>query len=277
MALSLKVDCPIVFCQLSREDFDRVSHQIMTHVFASQNELGRLCDERIYRNDVALRLESAGLGPVATEVPVTVRCRDFHKVYYLDLVFQNGFIGEFKATEALSSEHDAQLLNYLFLTGQKQGKLINMRPAKVGYRTINAVVPEVERFEFTLDTDRFRPRSPQCALLLDKVREILETWGAFLDFRLYRDALIHFMGGESLVLHRVPIARDGRLLGSQIMSLLTEGVALEVTALPSASCASYEAHLRRFTRLTGLNVLHWLNFHQRDIRLVTISCPPGRG
>ena len=49
-----------------------MSREVMTHVFASQNELGCLCDEAVYQNDIALRLEAAGLGPVAKEVPVIV-------------------------------------------------------------------------------------------------------------------------------------------------------------------------------------------------------------
>src|SRR5207249_1193483 len=86
--------CPIPLRRLSRPEFDELSRQIMAHAFASQNDLGRLCDETIYQNDLALRLEAGGLGPGAKEVPLTVSLRDFTKIYYLDLVVQKAFIAE---------------------------------------------------------------------------------------------------------------------------------------------------------------------------------------
>jgi len=74
-----------------------MSRLVMAQVFASQNELGRLCDEAVYQSDIALRLEAAGLGPVAKEVPVSVAWRDFTKTCYLDLVVPAAFICELKA------------------------------------------------------------------------------------------------------------------------------------------------------------------------------------
>ena len=73
--------CPIPLRRLTRPEFDELSRLFMAQVFASQNELGRLCDEVVYQNDIALRLEAAGLGPVAKEVPVTVTWRDFTKTH----------------------------------------------------------------------------------------------------------------------------------------------------------------------------------------------------
>src|SRR6266576_5286592 len=88
--------CPIPLRRLSRSEFDEMSRQIMAHAFVSQNELSRLCDEAVYQNDLALRLEAAGLGPVVKQVPLTVPFRDFTKTYYLDLVVQQTFIAELK-------------------------------------------------------------------------------------------------------------------------------------------------------------------------------------
>ena len=108
-----------------------MSREVMFHVFASQNELGCLCDEAVYQNDIALRLEAAGLGPVAKEVPVSVSLRDFTKTYCLDLVVQESFISELKTSITLSKEHDSQLLNYLLLLETPHGKLINLRPSAI--------------------------------------------------------------------------------------------------------------------------------------------------
>jgi len=72
---------------IEQQKFAELDYQVMRRAFDSQNELGRLCDETIYQNDLALRLEDAGLGPVRTEVPVTVTYNDFAKTYFLDLGF----------------------------------------------------------------------------------------------------------------------------------------------------------------------------------------------
>ena len=72
--------------RISQDEFAAIDYRVMRHAFDSQNELGRLCDEIIYRNDLAARLQKAGLGPIRTEVPVTVTHRDFSKTYRLDLV-----------------------------------------------------------------------------------------------------------------------------------------------------------------------------------------------
>ena len=156
----------------------------MFHVFASQNELGCLCDEAVYQNDIALRLEAAGLGPVAKEVPVSVSLRDFTKTYCLDLVVQESFISELKTSITLSKEHDSQLLNYLLLLETPHGKLINLRPSAVEYRTVNAVVSVADRRLFTLTTDHWRPQTPRCRLLAEIFAELLAAWGAFLDHHL---------------------------------------------------------------------------------------------
>ena len=64
----MPVDSPISLCPISREEFARLDYQIMRLAFDCQNELGRLCDEIIYQNDLAARILEAGLGPVRTEV-----------------------------------------------------------------------------------------------------------------------------------------------------------------------------------------------------------------
>ncbi len=54
---------------ITQEQFARLDYQVMRHAFDSQNELGRLCDEVIYQNDLAARLTAAGLGPIRRRFP----------------------------------------------------------------------------------------------------------------------------------------------------------------------------------------------------------------
>jgi len=263
--------CPLPLHRLSRAEFDELSRMVMAQVFASQNELGRLCDEVVYQNDIALRLEAAGLEPVVKEVPVIVSWRDFTKTYYLDLVVQAAFIVELKVAAALLKEHDSQLLNYLLLLDVPHGKLVNLRPPSVEYRTINNVVSAADRRRFVIATDRWQPRTPRCRELHDLLNELLEAWGAFLDFHLYEEALIHFLGGEARVWQPVPLARAGSPLGLQTTALLTDSVGIRLTALSPDTSEGYETQLHRFLALTPLAALHWVNLHHHDLQLVTIA------
>lgn len=263
--------CPIRFRRLARPEFDEMSRLIMAQVFAAQNELGRLCDETVYQKDIALRLEAAGLGPVATEVPTTVSWREFTKIYYLDLVVQDAFICELKTVATLLKEHDSQLLNYLLLLDAPHGKLINLRPPSVEYHTVNAVVSAAERQVLNFATDRWRPQTPRCHELLELLKELFAAWGAFLDCHLYEEALIHFLGGEAMVRQRVPLTRAGFPLGTQPVTLLTDAVAFRITALAPDAREGYETHLRRLLALSPFTSLHWVNLHHHEVKLVTIT------
>jgi len=259
-----------MFERLTRPDFDSLSRCVMGHVFASQNELGRLCDESVYQNDIALRLEAEGLGPVMTQLPVTVVWCDFKKTYSLDLVVRASLICELKAVDSLSRAHYGQLLHYLLLTDVPHGKLINCGAPSVEYHTVNAVVSAETRWTFHLLTHRWRPRTPKCADLLHCLNELLHAWGAFLDCHLYEEALIHFLGGRAKVVQRVPLARMGRTLGTQRAAMLTDDIAFRVTGLAPAAQDAYETHLRRSLAISPLSTLHWINFHHQNVQLISI-------
>lgn len=271
LVLSFPFHCPISLKRLTREEFDVISAIVMSHVFASQKDLGRLCDEQVFQRDITHRLEAAGLGPVAREVPVSVSLHDFTKTYYLDLVVQEAFIAELKCVEALASEHLVQLLNYLLITEASHGKLINLRPPSVEFRTVNGAVSKEERRQYAIRTEKWQPQTSRCALLADIVDEILRAWGAFLDCHLYEEALVYFLGGKDRVLHPVALERAGFLLGSQRMPLLTEAVGFRCTALAPEAQGGYELHLRRLLALTPLQALHWVNMHRHEIWLMTIT------
>lgn len=271
VAPSCPFRCHIPLKHLTRGEFDVISAEVMSHVFASQNELGRLCDEQVFQNDIAHRLKAAGVGPVAQEVPVSVSLHDFAKRYFLDLVVQDAFVAELKTVEALASEHFAQLLNYLLITETPHGKLINLRSPSVEFRTVNAVVSKGERCRFTINTEKWRSQTPRCDLLVEIVHEILRAWGAFLGWRLYEEALVHFLGGRDRVLQPVPLERAGFSLGTQSMPLLTDAVGFRCTALAPDAHRAYEWHLRHLLALTPLRALHWLNMHRHEIWLATIA------
>src|SRR5262245_27507744 len=133
----MPITSPISMRAIPQAEFAQLDYQVMRHVFASQNELGRLCDEIIYQNDLAARLQAAHSGSVRTEVPVTISHGDFAKTYFLDMVVEDAAIYEFKTVAGLAPEHDAQVFNYLLLAQCHHGKLVNFRPSQVESRFVN--------------------------------------------------------------------------------------------------------------------------------------------
>ena len=82
----MPISSPVSVRPIKQEEFAKIDYCVMRLAFDSQNSLGRLCDEVIYNNDLAERIEAAGFGPVRKEVKVTVSHSDFIKMYSLDLV-----------------------------------------------------------------------------------------------------------------------------------------------------------------------------------------------
>src|SRR5258706_14636418 len=76
LTLITPITSPLSLNPIRQQEFAQLDYSVMLHAFECQNQLGRLCDEQIYQNDLAARLEAADV-PVRTEVPVTVTCGDF--------------------------------------------------------------------------------------------------------------------------------------------------------------------------------------------------------
>jgi GxxExxY protein len=242
----------------------------MRHAFDSQNELGRLCDEVIYQNDLAARLETAGLGLVRKEVPVTVSHRDFAKTYSLDLVVGDAAIYELKTATMIVGDHEAQLLNYLFLRGGHHGKLVNFRPPQVESRFVNTNLTPQARKRLEFQTERWLEDEEISRILRATLSGLLEDWGGFLDLALYTEALIHFLGGEESVSQLVPLSRNGVPLGNQRFHLLTPETAFRLTAL-SEEAEGYERQLCSLMALAPLRRVQWINLARHKIQFVTLT------
>ena len=128
---------------------------------------------------------------------------DFTKTYSLDLVAGNALY-ELKTVAGFNSEHQAQLLNYLFLLDLPRGKLLNFRPPKVQGRIHANSLTLEDRRGFRSDSSRWERLSDDCCTLRDAMCELLADWGAFLSMKLYEQALVHLCGGESQVIQRMP-------------------------------------------------------------------------
>jgi len=242
---------------------------VMGHAFASQNELGRLCEEGIYQSDLQARLLADGCRDVQVEVPVTVCHADFSKTYLVDLVVSDA-VYELKAVAAFTGEHQAQLLNYVLLLGVRRGKLINFRPPKVtGRICATPLSPDARRLA-KVDAARWRDVTPECATLRQMALELLDDWGAFLEIPLYQEAVTHFLGGERCTVQRLPLQRGSVTLGTQRFHLHGHGVAFRITAVTEQP-ESAEAQLRSLLALTELRAIQWINLNHADAQFVTLS------
>jgi len=265
----MPITSPITLSSIHQEEFARLDYDVMRHAFECQSQLGPLCDEVIYQNDLAARLEAAGL-PVRKEFPVTVTHRDFAKTYSLDLVVADAGIYELKTARALAGEHQAQLLNYLFLCGAHHGKLINFGSAMVQSRFVNTSLVQTERRQFDIEMNRWLEPDQTDQAFRESLVGLLKDWGCWLDLALYTEALVHFAGGEGQVVQRVPLSRNGRCLGTQRWQLLNPETAFWITGL-TAGTVDYEHHLRALLRLTPLRAIQWVNLARRRIQMATLT------
>ena len=127
---AMPIHCDLRIPRLSAAEFDATDKAVMTCAYEAQNKLGRLCEERVYENDLAARLRAAGFRDVHTQVGVTVSFRDFTKVYRLDLAV-NGMVYELKAVDDLAPSHDAQAFHYAALLEMDRIKLLNFGSERV--------------------------------------------------------------------------------------------------------------------------------------------------
>lgn len=264
----MPIHCPVQIRVLSAEEFEERDYRVMRQAYASQNELGRLCDERVYEADLRARLLADGFREILTQLPVTVTHRDFEKRYFFDLVADDALY-ELKTETRLAGEDDAQLIHYVLLAGIRRGKLLNFRPPKVQGRLLASSLTHDTRRQVRDDTTRWQPVSSECKQLRETLLALLADWGAFLDFNLYQDALVHFAGGEGRVARRLTLARDGINLAAQRFLVHSPAVAFRVTAMTEASQAQ-ESNLRRLLALTDLKAIQWINLNHSVVQFVTL-------
>jgi len=91
--------------------------------------------EAVYQQAMAIELEARKI-PFRTEVqfPVSYKDQVLDCYYKADLICYESVIVELKALDALTGKHDAQLINYLKVTGCKRGLLLNFGQSSLRYQ-----------------------------------------------------------------------------------------------------------------------------------------------
>ena len=110
-------------------DIKSLCDQIRQIAFAIHVYHGHGHLEKVYENAHVQRLRKAGLD-VIQQHPIQVFDEDGTLIgeYFADLLIEGTVIVELKAAQAISEEHEAQLLNYLRATPYEVGLLLNFGP-----------------------------------------------------------------------------------------------------------------------------------------------------
>jgi GxxExxY protein len=118
--------------------FSEEGYALMGAVFEVHKELGGGLLEEIYQECLEIELADRGI-PFVAKLPLTTfyKGRRLIKRYVPDLIVHENIVVELKSMNGLVSEHEAQLMNYMRLTKQSVGYLINFAPiTKVEWKRI---------------------------------------------------------------------------------------------------------------------------------------------
>mgnify|MGYP006275807761 CR=1 FL=1 len=261
----MPIDCRIKFPRLTDAEMRAIDYRVMGHVFDAQNELGHLCDESVYQLNLAERLSKAGFD-VALEEPVTLTFGDFRTTLYLDLVVDQQVVYELKTVKKLLSEHEEQLLNYLFVTNVARGKLINFRSESVESKYINSRLDHADRHDFSVDVSAWNG-DPS---FLKLATELVQDWGTCLDQSLYLQAIVVGLGGKGRVVQQLPMTSRGRSMGLQRFHLADQQTAFRVTTFNDDESGGYAVQLQKLLSPSPLNRLYWINISRHQLRFETL-------
>lgn len=182
---------------IDQEYFHKLDRVIMGQAFNIHNKMGRLLDEKIYQSCLTKRALESQL-ECQREVELKATHSTFTKSFFLDLLVQDGAIYEIKTARTLTNAHQAQLLNYLLLTGVSRGELINFRPSSVESRFVSTSLKTADRHSFNISTEHWQAVSNKCIVFKDLVTELLNDWGSHLHIDLYKEALVELISSNQM-------------------------------------------------------------------------------
>ena len=113
------------------------SYQIIGRCMDVHNNLGSGFLEIVYKDALEYEFRMANI-PFDREVQYKVNYKDIilpHK-FYADFVVFDKIILEIKGVNGLVDEHIAQTINYLKVSGNKLGLLINFGELKLNYKRL---------------------------------------------------------------------------------------------------------------------------------------------
>ena len=119
--------------------YEEETYLIIGAAMTVHQELGHEFMEAVYQEELEKEFLFRNI-PYKREMPVTIYCKNepLNKYYIADFICYDKIIIELKALSALTTEHQAQILNYLTATRLKLGLLLNFgKPSLEHKRIIN--------------------------------------------------------------------------------------------------------------------------------------------
>jgi len=112
------------------------------------NELGSGFLEAVYQEAMEIELEEQDI-PFVAQVPIEIayKGRRLAKEYFPDIICYDQVIVELKAMKELTSNEDAQLLNYLKATEKPVGVLLNFGSPKLEWKRMAYTISRVKNRE----------------------------------------------------------------------------------------------------------------------------------
>ena len=264
----MPISCTANLVEIDQSHFQEIDQHVTGSAFDIHNQHGRLLNEKAYQNALLQRCIDSNQS-CSKEVELKVSHKSFSKSYYLDLLINSGIIYEIKSSESISATNEAQLLNYLLLSNTKHGKILNFRTTSVTNRFVSASLSHVARQKYRVDCSRWRSVSNKCATLIDITNSLLEDWGSHLAINLYKEAIIHLLGGSAKLSNDIDLVMNGETVGKQQVTLLDPNTVLHLSAI-TREPHHYETHLRRFLNSTQLTQIQWVNFNGHRIQFSSI-------
>ena len=109
---------------------DDITYQIRGAIFEVNKVLGSGFLEKVYENALLFELLQRGLNAVSQK-PIRIIYKDrIVGDYWADLIVEDKVLIELKAVDKLQKVHEAQILNYLHVTGISLGFLVNFKYPK---------------------------------------------------------------------------------------------------------------------------------------------------
>jgi GxxExxY protein len=118
---------------------DQLGYDLIGAAMEVYNTMGSGFLEEVYQECLEKELAAQSIG-FCSQHRIALFYKDalLQKVYVADFFIGNAIIAEIKAVSALSKEHHAQLLNYLYATKVPVGYLINFgKEADLEWKRIN--------------------------------------------------------------------------------------------------------------------------------------------
>ncbi len=113
------------------ESNDNEGYELMSAAFEVHSVLGGGMGEEIYQESLEIELTQRKI-PFSSKQATMVFYKNIPltKKYFPDLLVSGSIVVELKAVAKLLPEHQAQLINYLRITGYHVGYLLNFAPIK---------------------------------------------------------------------------------------------------------------------------------------------------